>query len=247
MLKSRIIPVLLLNDKGIYKTVSFNNPRYIGDPLNIIKIFNDKLVDEIIICDINKEKANNLDIEYLKDIFQSCRMPVCYAGNIKSLEQASQLYSIGVEKIGLGDILIYDFNIISKISKTFGSQSVVSILNLVERNNKIYLYDYKNKIIKNDLDIFEFLNKIQDFGTGEIILHFVENDGNMKGYNYNLIDKLIDYIKVPLVFLGGLSSINEILNINKNYNLKGIAGSSLFIYKGRLKSVLINYPTNLFK
>ena len=127
-------------------------------------------------------------------------MPVCYAGNIKSLEQASQLYSIGVEKIGLGDILIYDFNIISKISKTFGSQSVVSILNLVERNNKIYLYDYKNKIIKNDLDIFEFLNKIQDFGTGEIILHFVENDGNMKGYNYNLIDKLIDYIKVPLVF-----------------------------------------------
>lgn len=247
MLKSRIIPALLLNDKGIYKTVNFENPRYIGDPLNIIKIFNDKLVDEIIICDINREKANNLDIEYLKDIFQSCRMPVCYAGNIKSLEQASQLYSIGVEKIGLGDILIYDFNIISKISKTFGSQSVVSILNLVERNNKIYLYDYKNKIIKNDLDIFEFLNKIQDFGTGEIILHFVENDGNMKGYNYNLIDKLIDYIKVPLVFLGGLSSINEILNINKNYNLKGIAGSSLFIYKGRLKSVLINYPTNLFK
>lgn len=247
MLKSRIIPALLLNDKGIYKTVNFENPRYIGDPLNIIKIFNDKLVDEIIICDINREKANNLDIKYLKDIFQSCRMPVCYAGNIKSLEQASQLYSIGVEKIGLGDILIYDFNIISKISKTFGSQSVVSILNLVERNNKIYLYDYKNKIIKNDLDIFEFLNKIQDFGTGEIILHFVENDGNMKGYNYNLIDKLIDYIKVPLVFLGGLSSINEILNINKNYNLKGIAGSSLFIYKGRLKSVLINYPTNLFK
>ena len=247
MLKSRIIPALLLNDKGIYKTVNFENPRYIGDPLNIIKIFNDKLVDEIIICDINREKANNLDIEYLKDIFQSCRMPVCYAGNIKSLEQASQLYSIGVEKIGLGDILIYDFNIISKISKTFGSQSVVSILNLVERNNKIYLYDYKNKIIKNDLDIFEFLNKIQDFGTGEIILHFVENDGNMKGYNYYLIYKLIDYIKVPLVFLGGLSSINEILNINKNYNLKGIAGSSLFIYKGRLKSVLINYPTNLFK
>ena len=241
MLKSRIIPALLLNDKGIYKTVNF------GDPLNIIKIFNDKLVDEIIICDINREKENNLDVEYLKDIFQSCRMPVCYAGNIKSLEQASQLYSIGVEKLGLGDILIYDFNIISKISKTFGSQSVVSILNLVERNNKIYLYDYKNKIIKNDLDIFEFLNKIQDFGTGEIILHFVENDGNMKGYNYNLIDKLIDYIKVPLVFLGGLSSINEILNINKNYNLKGIAGSSLFIYKGRLKSVLINYPTNLFK
>ena len=247
MLKSRIIPVLLLNDRGIYKTVSFKDPRYIGDPLNIIKIFNDKLVDEIIICDINKEKANNLDIEYLKDIFQSCRMPVCYAGNIKSLEQASQLFSIGVEKIGLGDILIYDLNIISKISKTFGSQSVVSILNLVERNNKIYLYDYKNKVIKNDLDIFEFLSKIQDLGTGEIILHFVENDGNMKGYNYNLIEKLKDYIKVPLVFLGGLSSINEILNINKNYSFKGIAGSSLFIYKGRLRSVLINYPTNLFK
>lgn len=245
MLKSRIIPVLLLNDKGIYKTVSFKNPRYIGDPLNIIKIFNDKFVDEIIICDINKEKGNNLEIEYLKDIFQSCRMPVCYSGNIKNLEQASQLYSIGVEKIGLGDILNYDLNIISEISKTFGTQSVVAILNLVERNNKTYLYDYKNQTIKYNVDIFEFLKKIQDLGTGEIILHFVENDGNMKGYNYNLIDKVIDYIKVPLIFLGGLSSKDEILKVNKNYNLKGIAGSSLFIYKGKFRSVLINYPTNL--
>ena len=245
MLKSRIIPVLLLDDRGIYKTTNFQNARYIGDPLNIIKIFNDKLVDEIIICDINKNKLVNLDIDYLKDIFQICRMPVCYAGSIN--DSTSKLYSIGVEKLGLGNVLLEKMNLISEISKIFGSQSVVSILNLVERNGKIFLYDYRNKKIKSDIDVFSFIKQIQDLGCGEIILHFVENDGGMCGYNYQIIDKIIENIQVPLVFLGGLSSIDEILKINDIYKFKGIAGSSLFIYKGKLKSVLINYPTNLFK
>ena len=141
MLKSRIIPALLLDDRGIYKTINFQNARYIGDPLNIIKIFNDKLVDEIIICNINRNKIANLDIDYLKDIFQSCRMPVCYSGSINSLDQASKLYSIGVEKLGFGNVLLEKTHLISDISKIFGSQSVVSILNLVERDGKIFLYD----------------------------------------------------------------------------------------------------------
>ena len=247
MLKSRIIPALLLDDRGIYKTINFQNARYIGDPLNIIKIFNDKLVDEIIICNINRNKIANLDIDYLKDIFQSCRMPVCYSGSINSLDQASKLYSIGVEKLGFGNVLLEKMHLISEISKIFGSQSVVSILNLVERDRKIFLYDYRNKKIKSDIDVFSFIKQIQDLGCGEIILHFVENDGGMCGYNYQIIDKIIENIQVPLVFLGGLSSIDEILKINDIYKFKGIAGSSLFIYKGKLKSVLINYPTNLFK
>jgi len=145
MLKTRVIPILLLNDKGIYKTINFEDPRYIGDPLNIIKIFNDKLVDEIVICNIDPYKSSSLDIGYLKDIFQSCRMPVCYAGGINNFEQASKLYSIGVEKLGIGNAIVEDPILISKISKLFGSQSVVSILNLVQIDKKIFLYDYKKK------------------------------------------------------------------------------------------------------
>ena len=145
MLKPRVIPALLLNDKGIYKTIDFKDQKYIGDPLNIIKIFNDKFVDEIIICDIEPRKTVLLDTEYLKDIFQSCRMPVCYAGGITNFDQASKLYSIGVEKLGIGNALIEDPTLISKISKIFGSQSVVSIINLVQIEKKIFLYDYKKK------------------------------------------------------------------------------------------------------
>ena len=139
MLKPRIIPALLLNDKGIYKTIKFENLRYIGDPLNIIKILNDKFADELIICDINASKSDVIDLEYLKNIFQSCRMPVCYAGGISSLEKASLLYSIGVEKLGIGNTIISNPDLIYDISKIYGSQSVVSILNLVQFENKIYL------------------------------------------------------------------------------------------------------------
>jgi len=247
MLKTRVIPILLLNDKGIYKTINFEDPRYIGDPLNIIKIFNDKLVDEIVICNIDPYKSSSLDIGYLKDIFQSCRMPVCYAGGINNFEQASKLYSIGVEKLGIGNAIVEDPILISKISKLFGSQSVVSILNLVQIDKKIFLYDYKKKKIFNKINVLDFIKKIQAYGCGEIILHFVNNDGKMCGYNYDIIDEVIKDIHVPLVFLGGLSSQEEIIRVSKKYNFVGVGGGSLFIYKGKLKSVLINYPTNIFK
>lgn len=247
MLKSRIIPALLLNDKGIYKTTNFQSLRYIGDPLNIIKIFNDKLVDEIIICDINSSRSKFLDIDYLKNIFQSCRMPVCYAGGISDIKQASILYSIGVEKLGIGNSIVENPNLIKTITKIFGSQSVVSILNLVEHENKVFIFDYLKKKILININTIDFIKKIQENGTGEIILHFVNNDGSMIGYNYDIIDKLLNYIQVPVTFLGGLKNIEEIIHVTKKYNITGIAGSSLFIYKGKLKSVLINYPTDLLK
>lgn len=247
MLKPRIIPALLLNDKGIYKTIKFENLRYIGDPLNIIKILNDKFADELIICDINASKSDLIDIEYLKNIFQSCRMPVCYAGGISSIEKASLLYSIGVEKLGIGNTIISNPNLIHDISKIYGSQSVVSILNLVQFEDKIYLFDYINKKVLNNIDVIEFIKKIQDDGAGEVIFHFINNDGTMLGYNYQIIESLINEIKVPIVFLGGLRNLEEIVSVSKKYNPIGIAGSSLFIYKGKLKSVLINYPTNFFK
>ncbi len=247
MLKSRVIPALLLDDKGIYKTIKFENPRYIGDPLNIIKIFNDKLVDEIFICDINRNNTNKIDFDYLKTIFQSCRMPVCYSGRISDLKQASTLFSIGVEKVGIGKSIIENPNLINLISKTFGNQSMVSILNLVNIENKSFIYDYSKKKIVPNLDVIDFIKIVQEYGSGEIILHFVNNDGLCNGYDYEIINKLLRYIKVPVTFLGGLKNVDEINYVVKKYGVTGIAGSSIFIYKGKFKSVLINYPTNLLK
>ena len=247
MLKPRIIPALLLSNKGVYKTVNFESKKYIGDPLNIIKIFNDKFADEIMIFDIDSTKNKKIDFEYLKNIFHSCRMPVCYSGGVDSLKTAEKIFILGVEKIGLGNCLLTNKSVIRDIAKEFGSQSTVAIFNLVEKSKKIYIFDYLNNQIKEDINVIEEIKKVQDLNIGEIVLHFVNKDGSMQGYDYFIINELLAYIKTPLTLLGGLQDLNEIIKIKKDYNYIGIAGSSFFIYKGKFKSVLISYPSNFFK
>lgn len=247
MLKPRIIPALLLSNKGFYKTVNFKSKQYIGDPLNIIKIFNDKFADEIMIFDIDASKNKKIDFEYLRNIFHSCRMPVCYSGGVDTLKTAEKIFLLGVEKIGLGNCLLTNKSVIRDISKEFGSQSTVAIFNLVKKSKKIYIFDYLNNQIREDINIKEEIKKVQDLNVGEIVLHFVNKDGLMQGYDYFIINELLDYIKTPLTLLGGLKDLNEIMKIENDYNYIGIAGSSFFIYKGKFKSVLISYPSNFFK
>ena len=245
MFKSRIIPSLLISDNGLVKTTKFQDQRYIGDPLNTVKIFNEKFADEIIITDIdcsiqNKEPNFNL----IETISEQSRMPVCYVGGIKNEVQAKKIISLGIEKIGISSLVFENLNEVKKISNSIGSQSLVVILDLkfdiLKINYNIYIHNGNvNTKISIDSFITNYIPKIE---FGELILNSIDFDGEMKGYNIPLIEKVYKNINMPLTVLGGAGKIENIKEIFEKYKFVSCAAGSLFIYKGKFKAVLINYP-----
>ncbi len=242
MLLPRIIPCLLLAKNDLVKTVNFENPNYIGDPINAVKIFNEKKADELFLLEINattKKYEPNFDL--IKKIARESRMPICYGGGIKNLDQAKQIFNYGVEKIALSSVIFENINIVSEISNFSGSNSTVVILDIKKVNDQylIFTHNGKKKIEKN---IFNLIDDLENLGTGEIVINSIDRDGTMKGFDYELIDKVIDRIHVPVTILGGAGSFSDIQEAAKKYGSIGISCGSLFVYKGSRKAVLINYP-----
>ena len=243
MVETRIIPCLLLQEERLVKTIKFNNPKYVGDPINTIKIFNEKEVDELIILDIQSSKKNLLpNYNYIKQIAQECFMPLCYGGGIKSLEIADKLFEIGVEKLAINSIIYEDFDLITKITKKYGSQSLVVSIDLKKDIwGKFKIYNSLKKI-KYNFNIAVFLKKVQDAGAGELLINFVDLDGTMKGLNLDLFPELIKQINIPLIICGGLNNLNEI-NKAVNFGVNAVAAGAFFVYQGPHRAVLITYPS----
>lgn len=240
---NRIIPCLLLSDGGLVKTSNFKNPVYIGDPINAIKIFNDKEVDELIVLDINCSKRNQEpDYELIEQFASECFMPLCYGGGVLSLEIADKLFSIGVEKISLQSILFKDISVLKKISEKYGRQSVVASIDV----SSSFFGKYKIFVSSNrktsDIQLFNFINLIQEIGVGEIFLNCVDNEGLMKGLNLELIKKIRPFVNVPLVVTGGVGSMEDI-NSGFNAGADAVSVGSFFVYHGLHKGVLITYPS----
>ena len=248
MLRPRIIPSLLVHDKGLVKTVKFKNPKYVGDPINAVKIFNEKEVDELAIFDIDATVlGREPDYGLIEKLANQSRMPICYGGGVKTVEQAQKIFGLGIEKIALSSSVINVPKLISEISERVGSQSVIVVMDIKKKllgGYEIYTHNGKKS---TGIDPVSFAIKAQEFGAGEIIINSIDQDGMMKGFDMNLISKIREVVNIPVTVLGGAGNINDIKKMIQKYGIIGVAAGSLFVFKGKYKAVLINYPDRNIK
>jgi imidazole glycerol-phosphate synthase subunit HisF len=244
MLRSRIIPCLLIHDDGLNKTELFRPGKYVGDPLNAVKIFNEKEVDELIVLDIdNAVQGKSPKMEVIQSLANECRMPLCYGGGITTVEQAVQIISMGVEKVALSSAALEDLGLCDRIASVIGKQSVVVVLDVKKaRWGKDYYVFTHNGTKKYSKKLEEVLDDISGYEVGEVVINSIDNDGQLCGYNYELSDIATSKLNIPVTMLGGASSYDDIKNLIARYKIIGAAAGSLFVFKGRLKAVLINYP-----
>lgn len=248
MLRPRIIPSLLIHENGLVKTVNFKNPKYVGDPINAVRIFNDKGVDELAFFDIdasvlNKEPNYNL----IEKIASQSMMPLCYGGGVKTVEQAKRIFSLGIEKIALSSAIIESPKMITEISEQVGSQSVIVVLDIRKKLFGGYEIFSHNGKKSTGINPIKFVEELQALGAGEVIINSIDNDGVMKGYDLDLIAKVREKITIPMTVLGGAGSLDDIEKVIDKHGVIGVAAGSLFVFKGPYKAVLINYPTQMEK
>ena len=248
MLRPRIIPCLLVHEKGLVKSVQFTNYKYVGDPINAVRIFNEKESDELMLIDIDASvKKLEPDYKLIQKIASECRMPLCYGGGIKNVEQAQKIFSLGVEKIALSSVLINNPSLVTQVASKVGSQSVVIVADVKKKLFGGYEIFTHNGKIATGINPSDFVKQMEALGAGEIVINSIDHDGKMNGYDFKLIDKIRRSTSLPLTVLGGAGSLKDIGDLIKNYGIIGAAAGSLFVFKGVYNAVLINYPTNTEK
>lgn len=242
----RVIPSLLLSGQGLVKTVKFNKQTYIGDPINAIRIFNDKEVDELVFLDILATKEDREpNYEFIAKLAGECFMPLAYGGGIKSIEQIRKLNSIGVEKIIINTSAFLNPNFIKTAVDTFGSSTIVISLDVKKDfwgNYRVYTTKGTDKVNES---LSQILQKINDWDVGEVIVNSIDRDGTMIGYDEALLRQITDVLTMPVVALGGAGKIEHLKSVIKNANVSAVAAGSLFVFYGSHKAVLINYPSQL--
>lgn len=242
MLNSRVIPCLLLQDEGLVKTIKFAKPKYVGDPINAIRIFNEKEVDELIVLDINASKSER-DPNYalIEKVASECFMPLCYGGGIRTVQQARQLFALGVEKICLQTSALDDPTIITRISDNFGRQSVVISVDI----KKSWFGEYKIYRTVDGKKInqpwVQYLQQIADAGAGEVIVNSVDLDGTMGGMDLKLIREASSAITLPLIAMGGAGSLSD-MKAAIHAGASAVSAGAFFVFQGPHRAVLITYP-----
>lgn len=245
MLRPRIIPCLLIHNGGLVKTVRFGAPKYVGDPLNAVRIFNEKEVDELMVVDIDASRhIREPDYKLIANLALECRMPLSYGGGVKTVEQFDRIIGLGVEKVAVSSAAVDDPTLISRAAARVGSQSVVAVIDvkksgLLQKPEVVTL----NATKRSGLEPSAFAARLQELGAGEIVLNNVDRDGEMKGYDFDLIDSVRNTISTPLTVLGGAGSLDDIRSLVSRYGIIGAAAGSLFVFKGKYRAVLINYPS----
>ena len=252
MLKHRVIPALLLRDGGLVKTRQFKDAKYVGDPINAIRIFNEKEVDELMVFDIvASRRAQEPDYAMIELFAGECFMPLCYGGGVRSVEQAARIFDLGVEKISIQSAAIIDIELISRIAERFGSQSVVVSVD-VRRNWLGRPKLYESCMGKDHkLPWQDFMRQAVAAGAGEVLINAVDRDGEMQGMDLDLVREASSIVSVPLVALGGVGNLRDI-KAAVNAGASAVAAGAFFVFHGPHRAVLITYPRyqelqNLFK
>lgn len=244
MLRPRIIPSLLIQDNGLVKTVNFKNPKYVGDPINAVKIFNEKSVDELSIFDIDATvKGLEPNYSLIERIANQSRMPLCYGGGVKTVEQAQRIFGLGIEKIALSSSVLQNPQLITAIAERVGAQSVIVVLDVKKKlfgGYDVYTHNGKKATGVNP---FKFIEEAHRLGAGEIVINSIDQDGVMKGFDMALIDKAREKSSLPMTVLGGAGNLEDIRKVIDKHKIIGVAAGSLFVFKGVYKAVLINYPS----
>tara|TARA_B100001057_G_scaffold490854_2_gene579933 strand:+ start:613 stop:1374 length:762 start_codon:yes stop_codon:yes gene_type:complete len=244
MLIKRIIPVLLLKDRNLIHIKSFdkNKEIYVGDPINVINIFNDYEVDEMILLDVYKSKRNSkVDIDYLKVISGEAFFPMSYGGGISSVQEAEQVIESGFEKIIINNKNLKNFDLSKQCIKAIGSQSVVASVDIIHFENNYFLYCYLNNQ-KLKINLQDYIKSLIEIGVGEICITNVNLDGSMKGLNLEVLENLGNIFKVPIIFKGGSKNYSDIKSVLKT-KVSAFASSTLFIMKKPGGGIVLNYPS----
>jgi cyclase len=248
MLRPRIIPCLLVQNRGLVKTINFKSPKYVGDPINAVKIFNEKESDELMLIDIDASQENREpDYHMIESVAAECRMPLCYGGGIKTPFQAKKILGLGVEKIAISSAIVEQPDLVRDLARQVGSQSVVAVVDIKRGllgRHDIYI---RNATLKLKIKLHQLVDELQKAGVGEIVINSIDRDGCMKGYDLNLAKEIRSRVEVPLTVLGGAGSLDDIKHLVNNCGIVGCAAGSLFVFKGKYRAVLINYPNPVEK
>lgn len=245
MLRPRITPCLLVHDGGLVKTVGFKDPKYVGDPINAVKIFNEKESDELIVLDIDAT-VNGAEPNYklITHLAAECRMPLCYGGGIRTPEQAKKIIGLGVEKVAISAAAIETPALIRRIADEIGSQSVAVVLDVRKRTfgSTYDVWSHNGKKNSKRTPV-ELAVQAQQMGAGEIVLNSIDHDGKMEGYDLTLAKQVRAAIDIPMTVLGGAGSLADMGELISACGIVGASAGSLFVFKGAYRAVLINYPS----
>lgn len=241
--RPRIIPVLLIDNQDLVKTRQFKDPTYLGDPINAVKIFNIKGIDELSILDISATKNHKEpDFDLLKDIASQAFMPLSYGGGIVNIDQIKKLFKIGYEKIVINSEFVNRPDLIKQASEYAGSQSVVVSIDVKKYNGKYkcFINDGTDMV---DYSPIELAKKAEQYGAGELFINSIDNDGIMKGYDLSLIKEISKAVSIPVIACGGAGGIMDLKKVIQDAGAHAAAGGSMFVYYGKLKAVLITAPS----
>jgi cyclase len=246
MLRPRLIPCLLIHKGGLVKTIKFGDPKYVGDPLNAVRIFNEKAVDELMVIDIDATRTGAVPNERLiAELAAECRMPLCYGGGVKTADMIDRLVSLGVEKVALSSAAVENPNLITQAAGRVGSQSIVVVIDVkttgILRRQEVFTH---NGTKRTGLDPVSFARRVQELGAGEIVVNSVDRDGVMQGYDLLLASKVREKTSVPLTIMGGAGTMDDVRALVSQHPVVGAAAGSMFVFKGKFRAVLINYPDN---
>jgi cyclase len=243
MLRPRISPCLLVHKGGLVKTRGFGEPKYVGDPINAVRIFNEKEVDEIVVLDIDASvQRRPPDYGLIKSLAAECRMPLCYGGGVKSPEHFERIVGLGVEKVAISSACIDDPELVSKAKDIVGSQSVVAVADVRRDSRGEHMLFVDNGRRATGRSVAEFAASMAALGAGEILANSIDRDGTMSGYDMELVRKVRDSVDIPITALGGAGSLNDIGELVERFGTIGASAGSLFVFKGVYRAVLINYP-----
>ena len=244
MFTPRVIPCLLLKNDGLVKTVKFDDPRYIGDPINAVRIFNEKKVNELVFLDIMASRGSDvhkINFDMVSKITQECMMPLTYGGGIRTLDDVDRLFKIGVEKVSLNTVAFDEPSFIRDCSEILGRQSVLVSIDAKKMDNHYYVYTHCGSF-NTKVDVVQYAQDIESYGAGEIMINSIDRDGTMVGYDLDLIKKISDDVSVPVVACGGAGSLNDFKEAFFTGHASAVAAGSMFVFFGKKKAVLITYP-----
>ena len=244
MIQTRVIPCLLLRNSGLVKTVQFKDPKYLGDPINIVRIFNDKEVDEIVFLDITATtERKRPPFELLKKIASECFMPLCYGGGVADVDTMKELYNVGIEKVALNTAAVESPAVVAAASHEFGAQSVIVSIDVHKKMFGGYRVYTRGGRKDSGLDPVIHARRMEQEGAGEILLNSIDRDGTMTGYDLDLVRCVSGAVGIPVVACGGARSVADLGVVVREGGASAAAAGSIFVFQGPHRAVLISYPT----
>ena len=244
----RVIPCLLLRDRGLVKTVQFKSDVYIGDPVNAIRIFNDKEVDEMILLDIDATvEGRGPDFEVIAEIAGECFMPVAYGGGIRTFAEVRQVIRCGVEKVVINSSAYGPREVIQEASAVYGAQAVVAGIDVRKTMFGGYKLYSRSGRTEEPVKLLDHVRALVEAGAGEIFINSIDRDGTMKGYDIDLVRQVAEATRTPVIASGGAGSVEHLVEVVERGGASAVAAGSIFVFHGKRKAVLINYPKDAFR